>query len=127
MVFCPHCFVACAVPAERSLDGVACVSCLRPLAPEPGHRASRALGDAAEWWDRSRAGGAGFGIVTCPRCETSCVVPVGGPLAATGCIGCFEALGPGPLLRFDLGTDMDDEDGNAPEHDSGRTRLSPAA
>jgi hypothetical protein len=123
MVLCPHCSAACAVPAGRTLEGVACAACVRALAPEPAGQSRQALRESAEWWDRSRTPGAGYGIVTCPYCAEACVVAIGGALAATGCIGCLVPLGTGPLLRDDLVTDDPEMVGAS---DPGEARLSAA-
>lgn len=130
-VMCPACSVACAAPTERSLAGVACAACLLPLAPEPAARAhARALRERADWWDRSRAPGRGYAVVTCPECRVPCVVPIGDALDTVGCAACLQPLGAGPHVRFDLAREA------GAEHDEcalrGRpepatARLTPAA
>jgi hypothetical protein len=124
-VVCPMCGVACAAPTERSLEGVACTACLRPLAPEPADRPHvQALRELAQWWDRSRVPGRGYTVVTCPSCSAGCVVPVGSRMSGTACIACLRSLGSGPHVRFDLagegGAEREEHRGRADAAGDGR-------
>jgi hypothetical protein len=102
-VRCGSCGAACSVRATGSLDGIACVACVRPLSPAGVARTGpgRALRELADWWDKGYARGLAYVVVSCPHCSTRCIVGVG-RCARTGCPGCLRPLGSGPLIREDV-------------------------
>jgi len=96
---CASCGAQCAASADADLETLGCISCLAAL---DGTGVAPVLRGVATWWDKASVPGPGYGAVDCPACGVECVVPVGAPLAETGCVGCLRALGPAPLVRRDL-------------------------
>ena len=102
LVVCRRCGIQCGVSCDVPLADVACIGCLRSLAPAAGDGTrTEALSAVADWWDKAAAPGPGYGAVACPHCANVCVVEVGSA-ARTGCVVCLRPLGSSPLVRSDL-------------------------